>query len=498
MAYSPDKRPKTLGQKAKKFFRRLTLTAAFAAAVGGTGYYHYGTQEDIQATVTSVEVNPSSNPGKPPEMIIHTDKGTFVNHPTVMFLKDGAQTMEVAQVAQPGKLINLRVYGYNPAIRGQTRDDFHFYRNIVTAWPVLNLVAPPAPEGPAPVAQPDANARWPLYKPAPLNVTPDPVLLSARPADEQQAPEASASNSNLSEIASKTPQLAHDLAIMAQLPLTGQGIYVMLKDPAYGITSTLFPVAPGEGSRSTYVNKHARIARGSGTTTAFHEYFHAWQAMNGASGTYSLTMRDAVISEMMQEATAVAYEMAARREALNHGLLFTPAAEYTEQVPGGTIRHYVVSAATREANVNVFNAAYDKAFLDYASADAQTRERKALEAGGKAVVRHLLDNKDQSWSNTYTSLTLENINNNSEHLRETGASANYGAKRDGVYTRIGSVSPFLSFVPEEFLGANAGQGIDNVFKGLGFSITPSQAREQDNNATQQSRSPSVPRAPRPG
>lgn len=490
MANGYNRKPKrTFGQKVKRFFGKLTLTAAFAAAVGGTGYYHYGTQEDIRAIITDVEFTPANENGEGSTAIIHTDRGTFVNHPTVMFMKDGDQTAALNEALQPGKTVDIRVYGYNPNILGFTRDDLHFYRNILTATTALELLQPPpGSTQPLTYIPGNSNQRAPFEKNVPPT-TPDPALLSAGPAQDQLAAETSAPNDDLRAIATHTPQLAHDLAVMAQLPLTGQGIYNALKDPANDISSTLFPVARGEGSRSTYFNQVARIARGSGTSTAFHEYFHAWQDMNeGRNTIFSLTMKDAVIGNLLQEAAAVAYEIASQREAANRGLSFTPANSYVERVPGGTITHTITSPSRDAANIAVFNAAYDRAWAANAHASTSAREEAALEAGGKAVVLRLLSNADNSWSRTYTELAVQNINKNAHVFREDGTGRGYGDKRDDVFSRLGAMSRTFNFIPDEFLGTSAQAQIDQTFSGMGFSfVTPPSNQQQTTPARQASR-----------
>jgi len=141
--------------------------------------------------------------------------------------------------------------------------------------------------------------------------------------ESAMAPETCAANSNLWEISQKMPQLSRDLALMERLPLTGKPVFDMLKNPAHKIRSCLFSVPKGDSSPSTYQNRLARIARDRSTSTSFHEDFHAWQDINSVKeGIYSLSMRDAIVDILLNEAAAVSYEMASRREAENHGLQF--------------------------------------------------------------------------------------------------------------------------------------------------------------------------------
>jgi hypothetical protein len=197
--------------------------------------------------------------------------------------------------------------------------------------------------------------------------------------EDTMTPEACAMNANLPEIAQKTPQIARDLALMEKLPLTGQPVFEKLGNPAHGIKSCLFPVPEKSARMSTYSSKLARIARGSRTTATFHEYFHALQDINGDSSIYRLTQKDAVIGILLQEAAAVAYEIAARHEAENKGLTFFEPLEIVEQVLGETVTYSIISASTDKETNAAFRTAYDTAWKQNSGADAETREAKALD-----------------------------------------------------------------------------------------------------------------------
>ncbi|HYD17362.1 MAG TPA: hypothetical protein VEF76_02650 [Patescibacteria group bacterium] len=307
MAYKYKAQP-TKGQKVKKLLRKLTLSAIFGAAVAGVGANYYASNEELLVRIESVERSAAA-PGEAPHLLIHTDKGTFVNEPTRMRLKDQADAAEIAQYIRPGETIRITVYGLNPQLGPYSRDDLHFFRNIIKIHPGPGQMIV-VPQG-TPIPGTDIPA-------GPTGTLTDNGII-----EDQTAPEASALNSDFNAISKNTPQLARALKLMDQLPITGRPVYDMLKDPANRIESTLFPVPVGEGSLSTYSARKARIARGVGTSIAFHEWFHAYQDhIEGSNDMFTLTVKDAVIANFLDEAAAVAYEIAARKEAENRNLQF--------------------------------------------------------------------------------------------------------------------------------------------------------------------------------
>ena len=451
-SYSYGKKD-SFGQKAKRFFRKTFLTLAFGSAVGVPGYHYYGTQEEIEAKITSVEAIPSGNKDQPPKMIVHTDKGTFVNQTTWMYFKGKEDVKELTQTLQTGATVKLTVYGFNPEIGNVTPDDFRIYRNIINAVPVGNN-QPPAPVAETPVKPAEAAT-------------------SSASEENTMAAEVTVFNANLEEVAKKTPQLYRDLLLMEKLPLTGKGVYDLLKDPANGIQSVLFSVPKGEAADGHYKDKTARIVSGAGAAMAFHEYFHAAQDVNDGNLNASvLGMKDAAISNMLLEAAAVAYELAARYEAEKHNLKFVGPEAVVKDVSGVTTVGSTVSAADNSETIGAFQAAYDAAWKANAHLDAQTCEAKALEAGGKAVVRHLLDGKNEQWKTKYVEVATLNINNNLSLFSNDGRELKpeYKNTRDDFYAKQGVVSLQINFIPEEYLGAEADAAIDKCFKGMGFKL----------------------------
>ena len=477
----------TTGQKVKKFAKRMSLALIFGAAVTGTTMNYYSSDEELLVRIENVKITPPGAPGEAPEMVITTDKGTFVNAPTRMLMKDAADAAEIAQYLRAGETLKITVYGLNPKLGKLDRDDFHLYRNIRKVHPgpgQIIIVTPPPTPGDGTIVTPPGQTPPKL---------PTGTLTDNGFEENQMAPEASAMNSDLNAISKNVPQLARDLAIMAKLPLTGRPVYDMLIDPANGMKSTLFPVPLKAGSMSSYQNKHARIGRGTGTSTAFHEYFHAYQDVTErGNGMFGLTVKDAAIANFLGEASAVAYEIASCKEAEKLGLQFRATPIYQERNADGSVSTYTItSPSTNPENLKAFDAAYNAALSQ------NLGETKALEAGGKAVVRRLLDAKDNQWRSLYAQVAIININNNLHAFREDGTSAGYEAKRVGVFQRQGKLGAALNFIPDEFLSAQANASIDRTFKAMGLLIE-NRAQTYYSPVPQQDNAKQRPRAPRVG
>ncbi len=480
------KSKESAGQKAKKFVKRLTLAAIFGAAVTGTTMNYYSSDEELLVRIDNVKIIPPTEAGEAPQMIITTDKGTFVNAPTRMLMKDAADAAEIGQYLREGETLKITVYGLNPHLGKLDRDDFHLYRNIRKVHPgpgQIIIVAPPPTPGDGTVVTPAGEA--------PPALPPTGTLTDNGFDDNQLAPEASAMTSDLNAMSKNVPQLARDLALMSKLPLTGRPVYDMLVNPANKMKSTLFPVPLKAGSTSSYSDHHARIGRGTGTSTAFHEYFHAYQDVTEQGrGMFELSVRDAAIANFLTEASAVAYEISARKEAEKLGLQFRATPVYQEKQPDGSVVTYTItSPSTNPENLKVFDAAYDAALKQ------NLGEAKALEAGGKAVVLRLLDAKDDQWRATYAQLAVDNINNNPHAFREDGTSPGYEAKRVGVFQRQGKLGGTLNFIPDEFTGQQANAYIERTMKAMGMLI---ETKAQTYYAPVPDQNNRTSRAPTPG
>lgn len=426
MAYK-YKEPRTFKQKVKDWTRKTLLTAAFTGAAAAPSIHYFGTSEDIVATVISVDAN----------FTVHTDKGVFANHPTYMHFKNEKDVLAIDRFLQPGQTVKLTVYGFDPRINSFSLDSLGIHRNISDASKIAPailstpMISPPGSSG--------------------TDVTDD---------TDTMAPGMSEDNSNIAGITQKMPQLAHDLALMASLPITGKPVYDILKDPANRIRTSLVATPLGIPASAAYSDRRLRVPRNTGTSSVFHEAFHAAQDVNEGrdDNMFSLTQKDAVIANLLTEAVAVAYELASRQEARNHGLSFK------------TRDSSVIGAADKQGNIDAFNKAYNKAWGQNASLSAQERETKSLEAGGQAVVRLLLAGGDRAWTQGYTQLVVGNINNNLSHFKTSGNDPKYPAQRDKVFSKQGNVLPGLQFVPPEYLGPDAPQYIEQCYETMGFTI----------------------------
>jgi hypothetical protein len=450
------RRPKkTFGDTLRSAFRKALLVATAAAAADG--YHHYGTQEDLTATVTSVE----QLAGAKPRTIVHTDNGTFVNDATWLHFKGDGSTHSIANALRPGAHVNLRVYGLHPSALGFSPDSFGMYRNILA----VNVLS-----GGTYAAAPAAQAAKPAPSPAPAPVqTPAPIGDGPRTqtgvvADKDLAlPQTCADIANLEDTRATNPQVYRDLAILERLPLTGRAIFAQVTNPDAFLRSCLTPYDENSGTSGEYSNKRLNIMRGVSSETAFHELFHARQDLNDAEQLGAkMTMRDAAISNALQEATAVAYSLMAEHEAQKHGIAVAKNSDTNR-----------VGAADKDGTRAVFNKTYKTAFAENAALAADAREAKALEAAGRAVVRALMLGDDDDWLRSYAQLVVANLNNNRGiYSRNTGNEEGYAQTRDSVFEKQGSVSADINIIPREFLGADAERQINRCFTLMGIRVTP--------------------------
>jgi hypothetical protein len=270
-------------------------------------------------------------------------------------------------------------------------------------------------------------------------------------------------NRDLDQINAQAPRLARDLDLMRQLPLTGHDVYGSLKsdNSPIPLETCLFPEPQNPPTAGNYEDRRTRIGRGTGTSVAFHEYFKASQDVNeGRFTMYSLNVRDAAVASMLKEATAVAYEVTARQEAENLGFKFY------EPLPANIVQGYSdASPAQNPATRAVFRAAYDDALKQNAGAgaDADTREALALQAGGRAVVSHLMAGGDPDWSRAYKAVTLTKIYGDPNGFQaEDDKYGMYTSMREGVFRAQGVVSDGINLVPEEYLGPKAPQAVQKA------------------------------------
>lgn len=408
-------------KKFKKFTRKALLTTAFMGAAGTPLYHYYGTREDIIAQVVSVDS----------DFTVRTDKGIFSNDPTYMYLKNERDVAQIDRLMQPGQNVKLTVYGFNPHIGSFSLSSIGIHRNISNAA----KVAPALLGTPTQTAAPGSGGN----------------------DVDTMEPGMSEDNANIEAINQKMPQLGQDLAIMNSLPLTGKPVYDILKDPVNNMRTSLTATPVGVPASAAYSNHRLRVPRNTGTASVFHEAFHAAQDVrDGDNDMFTLTQRDAVVANLLTEAAAVAYELAAQKEAANRGISF----HTRDSSVGG--------ASDKKINKDAFEKAYNKSWSANASLPAEEREAKALEAGGQAVVRFLLAGGDSSWSQAYVNLVVSNINNNLGAFTANERSARYPAQRDKVFSKQGDVLPKINFIPAEYLGPDAPQFIQQCFQTMGF------------------------------
>ncbi len=258
-------------------------------------------------------------------------------------------------------------------------------------------------------------------------------------------------NSNLEDVEKKTPEIFHVLELMKKLPLTGAAAYETLKNPVNSIQSCLVMAPEKRGFWGLYESRVIKTGTGHGTSTQLHENFHAWQdiTLSGSPDKYALTVKDAAVLSFLREAVAVAYEMAAAREAENLGLK--------------TVETVFAIPSNHPENLAAFDAAYDAA-LGKGAGEAQ-----ALEAGGKAVVRRLLAGQDAAWVSAYIEHIAATIKDNIHILRRNGQGEGYEATRRSVYGNQGAVSPEINFTPDEYLGPDAARHTDQCLANAGFA-----------------------------
>lgn len=271
-------------------------------------------------------------------------------------------------------------------------------------------------------------------------------------------PSSCAQTSDFEAMTRELPAVSSALDIMARLPLTGEDIYATINDHENKILSCTYKTS--EETKEVlgyYQNKRVMIDNVTGTSVVFHEYFHAVQGTgNGLDERYALTFKDAVIACLLTEATAAAYELIAWKEAENNGLPFI-------QGQGQT---FAESGWGRQ----IFDNAYYRSWNGNEGMDLETRQAKALEAGGQEIVRYLLNGEDRQWRSFYLNNIRHDIKNgfiNNDHEKDWW----YEGMRYNIYMKQGYVSSKISLIPEEFLGEDADRKIGEYFKKTGLKAS---------------------------
>lgn len=313
-----------------------------------------------------------------------------------------------------------------------------------------------------------------LFYSAAIALSATPALTSAAeswsPSDVREhtmTPESIVQTHNLQDIVKKQPEISRHLALMEKLPLTGKPVFDRLTSPESRITIKLFPIPanfPVVQGRYSTRDRLLEIPRGAKTGVTFHESFHAVQDVINETRLI-LTRKDTALSMLLTEATAVAYAIAAEHEANSLGLKFFEPAPFLTDTADGPVLTTIVTAASNPKTRAVFQAAYDQAWEENTA--SENRQAKALEAGGKSVVRHLLEWKDPEWQRAYSRLVLNYIGSDKHRfITEEQINETYAPERSIDYSKLGGALPNINFVPEEYLGPDADKYIDACFKGM--------------------------------
>lgn len=487
MATSFVKKKQSIGAQASALFRKLVLTTAFLGAAGGVGTHYYGTKEDLTATITSVDAS------DPSEIVVHTDKGTFINETTHMYGKDEGEVKKIAEILKAGNVVKFSVYGLTPSVGSLTMDDLNMYRNISNATLVSGSTVTPPPVAAAPAPVPAAAptpvpaATPPAATTPPVATEPVPAAPAAAPTPAPAAPgtvrdplsvplaneardkgDACAATSDMEDMIKNAPELARNMGLLAKLPLTGKAVYDTIRDPANNVKSCLFGIPKGYmATAATYYNGRVSVGRQSDSSTSMHEYFHAMQdKTKSGNGLFELTMRDAAVQNLLKEASAVAFELAVQQEAKNKGLKF-----YESDEDG-------ISASDNAETRQLFADTYNQMMKVNSTMDDDLRVAKSLETAGKAVVRQLLGKSDPTWAGGYAQSVAENMNRNAHAFRETGATPGYLDKRNKSFSVEGKISAHINVIPDEYLGADAERHIAKALERVGLTMDKPKAQRR--------------------
>lgn len=430
MAYTSSYRQKTTGQKAKSFLKKLALSSAFAASVAGIGYHHFGTTEYVTANVLSGDGTKFA-----------TDRGLFSNEPSWLHLKGDTETrgleLKLRKLVDAGQKIQFKVYGVHPTVFGQDLNRLlNLPRNITGIEK-----APDQPDTPA-------SPFVPPLIPAPAEKNP-----VRENIEEPHLWKGCVTAADTQGIAKGLPQLWRDFTAMRALPITGKPVYDLLTNPENEITVCVASdMAPNLSGQYQSETKTLSLLYKSGAGTTLHESLHVAQDMREKEYDFTaLTVRDYVFKDLLGEAVAVAYELAARQEAENNNVSLRYASKR--------------SASTNAAVQSAFSYAYQQSLQKNNSVE------KALSEGGKNVVRHLLGSLDWDWKAGYSKQAIDNTNLNISNLNLENNAAGYRAFRNAYFLRTGGISPKINFVPEEFLGQEADAYINGSIKEFGIKIS---------------------------
>lgn len=261
----------------------------------------------------------------------------------------------------------------------------------------------------------------------------------------------------------KYPQIRPVFERMAQQPISGTPVINRVTTPSEDVDACTSRSLPDGNLVAAYESQTRRLIvaeRNVAPSTVAHEVFHAHQHITGGfTGVGSnrlLSAGDRATGLLLIEATAAAYAMVVIKEA-----------SLDDASYGRNLRTHDYGMA------RTFNTAFDASFAANEDKPAAERRRLALQAGGQAVVRALMNGQSSEWKSLYRS----------EAQRYLGLpsfsgprGAEYSAERDRQYARIGQAAPHLQLIPSEFFGSRGNDSIASSQREIGLRV-PAQAAD---------------------
>jgi len=264
-----------------------------------------------------------------------------------------------------------------------------------------------------------------------------------------------AKNSNISEMNQKLPRIAEEFNSLSKLPLSGAPLYKKISNPDNSITSCKVHFNKNIGILGLYSNRVIYIEKGIPLNVLAHEAFHSIQNINNKEPK-NISVNDFAFSIVLDEATAMAYELVIEQEMQNNNVSYN-------------IDNIRKTASNNKAIRKTFKKAYNSYLKEHDSVDKKTLHAKALEAGGQAVVRYTLKGKNLLWTVNYINLTSYNIRANNDFLLMNSLfkkPKNYNYLRDIHYLKMGEVSALINLTPKEYTGDKASININKTLKTL--------------------------------
>lgn len=244
---------------------------------------------------------------------------------------------------------------------------------------------------------------------------------------------------------------------MAREPITGAPIINRITTESEDVDACTSRDLPDGNLVATYESQTRRLIvanRNVAPLTVAHEAFHAKQHLTGGfTGVASnslLTNGDRATGLQLIEATAAAYSMVVIKE-------------ISLDDPG-----YAHNIRTNNYGMTrTFNTAFDASYAANANRPETERRQLALQAGGQAVVRALMNGQSSEWKSLYRPEASRYLGLASY----TGArNAEYTAERDRLYARIGQVAPNVQLIPSEFFGSRGNDTIAASQRATGLHV----------------------------